>query len=238
MPQDSYKQNVVNILTRLREYLNLQSDADLARKLGVSPNALSNWKRRNTFDTDSIFTFCVDNLIDIDWLITGEGRPHKAGHSERIEESPTVYSHGEKKVENQAIPVYDIRATAGIEGVFNGNKSIPIDTIQIPNLPKCDGAIFATGDSMYPLIKSGDILMFKQVENSIENVFFGEMYIVAMDLAGDEYLAVKWVQKSEKGDKYIKLVSENQHHQPKDVKLKDVKALALIKAHTRIYTMR
>lgn len=44
--------------------------------------------------------------------------------------------------------------------------------------------------------------------------------------------------KYHKYNKYINLVSENQHHQIKDVKLKDVKALALIKVHTRTYTMR
>ena len=80
--------------------------------------------------------------------------------------------------------------------------------------------------------------MFKQVANDIRNLFFGEMYVVGMEIDGEEYLTVKWVQKSKKGDEYICLVSQNEHHQAKDVHLKDVKAIAIIKAHTRIYTMR
>jgi hypothetical protein len=45
---------------------------------------------------------------------------------------------------------------------------------------------------------------------------------------------VKWIHKSEKGDDFIKLVSENKHHQPKDFNINAVKGLALIKASIRI----
>ena len=114
----------------------------------------------------------------------------------------------------------------------------PIDHISIPNLPKCDGAIYVSGDSMYPLLKSGDIIMYKTLEPSIANIFWGEMYLVSLtNDNGDDFVMVKWVQKSEEGLDYIKLVSENKHHQPKDFHLKNVKGIALIKATVRINSM-
>lgn len=50
------------------------------------------------------------------------------------------------------------------------DSQTPIDYIHIPNLPRCDGAIYVVGDSMYPLLKSGDIVLYKQV-SGIENIF-------------------------------------------------------------------
>ena len=54
---------------------------------------------------------------------------------------------------------------------------------------------------------------------------------------GDEFVMVKWLHKSELGTDYVKLVSENRHHQPKDFHIKHIKGLALIKASVRINSM-
>jgi len=141
--------------------------------------------------------------------------------------------------ELQLIPLYNIEATAGLVDLFqNSTDQNPIDTIRIPNLPKCDGALYVTGDSMYPLLKSGDIVVYKQIDDFINDVFWGEMYLVSIEVAGEEYVSVKYIQKSEKGHKYIKLVSQNQNHQPKDVMLKKVRAMALIKASIGINAMQ
>ncbi|MNY29761.1 hypothetical protein D3C86_1638230 [compost metagenome] len=145
----------------------------------------------------------------------------------------------DRTIKEQRIPLYDLEATAGVVELFRNKdgKNKPIDFISIPNLPKCDGAIYVTGDSMYPLLKSGDIIMYKKLENSIDNIFFGEMYLVSIDLDGEEFVTVKWIHKSEKGEEFIKIVSQNAHHQSKDIHLSHVKALALIKASIRINSM-
>ena len=135
--------------------------------------------------------------------------------------------------------MYDVQASASVVALFRDkNSEKPIDHITIPNLPKCDGAIYVSGDSMYPLLKSGDIIMYKKVANAIENMFWGEMYLVSLiNDDGDEFVMVKWLHKSEKGDEYVKLVSENRHHQPKDFHIKNIKGLALIKASVRVNSM-
>ncbi|KAA5533991.1 helix-turn-helix transcriptional regulator [Paenimyroides baculatum] len=173
--------------------------------------------------------------INPDWLITGKGEMIKS------EKNLNIISNNRKtkdgKVDEQEIPLYDFEATAGLKDLFNSDSPRKVlDTIKIPNIPKCDGAISVTGDSMYPLLKSGDIVLYKQV--AIEDVFFGEMYLLSIQLnEWEEYITVKYVQKSDKGDEYVKLVSQNGHHQPKDVLTKSITAIALIKASIRINTM-
>lgn len=139
---------------------------------------------------------------------------------------------------NQGIPLYNLEASTSLVSLFGNQSKEPKDYLQIPNLPKCDGALTVTGDSMYPLLKSGDLIIYRKVELEISNILFGEMYLIAIDLSGDEYVSVKWIHPSDKGDEYIKLVSENKHHQPKDVSLKKVLALALVKASVRINAMK
>lgn len=141
-------------------------------------------------------------------------------------------------LEHQTIPLFDLEASAGLVPLFSDTASQkPVDFITIPNLPRCDGAIHVTGDSMYPLLKSGDIVLYKKINDIQNNIFWGEMYLVSVDLEGEEYITVKYIQKSENPD-YIKLVSHNQHHSDKDVHISKVRALAFVKASIRINSMR
>lgn len=138
----------------------------------------------------------------------------------------------------QQIPLYDMEAVAGLVPLFNDTiKQVPIGDIQIPNLPKCDGAIYITGDSMYPLLKSGDIVLYKRVRDIKNCLFWGEMYLISIDMDGEEYVTVKYVQKSDQPD-HVRLVSHNQHHDDKDVPVSKIRALAFIKASIRINSMK
>lgn len=61
------------ILNRIKIYLKLKNDKDLADFLGIKPNVLSNWYTRNSIDYDIVFTKC--DFIDKNWLITGNDNP-------------------------------------------------------------------------------------------------------------------------------------------------------------------
>lgn len=171
--------------------------------------------------------------INLEWLLTGNGNILKNNNGE----STQVFKLKTDRVEeNQEVPLYELEATAGLSSLFETGKAARVlDSIKIPNLPKCDGAISVTGDSMYPLLKSGDIVLFRQA--AVDDIFFGEMYIVSVKNEWEEYLTIKYVQRSDKGDEWIKLVSQNQHHQSRDIHLSKVTALALVKASIRINTM-
>jgi len=215
------------------------SVSDLSEALGYkSAEKLYRLKRnpdsRPSFEILRDITNLFEN-VDLHYLITNEFDNRSV-----VNEPAQVYKmRTDRTIQDQDIPLYKLEASAGLVNLFqHQGDTKPIDYISIPNLPKCDGAISVTGDSMYPLLKSGDIIMYKEINNEISNIFFGEMYLISLDLDGEEYVSVKWVQKSDKGEDYVKLVSENQHHQPKDVPLKSVRAMALIKASIRINAMR
>lgn len=141
--------------------------------------------------------------------------------------------------EIQRIPVFNLEATMGLLPLVNGNgidEEKVIDWISIPNMPSSDGALYATGDSMYPLLKSGDMIAYKRIELERSNIFFGEMYVLAIKIDDTETMkTIKFVHPSDLGDDYIKLVSHNQHHAPKDVHLNKIAAIALVRGSIRIH---
>lgn len=176
----------------------------------------------------------------LDWLCLGKGSfEMKTSISNQTGDIDMKYSLiTDVNIENQKVPLYDIEAMASIVPLFNDTEDIqPIDHISIPNLPKCDGAVHISGDSMYPLLKSGDIVMYKEVTDIKNDVFWGQMYLLSIAVNGDDFVMVKYLQKSEKGDDWVKLVSQNKHHQDKDIHIDKIQALALIKASIRINTM-
>jgi phage repressor protein C with HTH and peptisase S24 domain len=89
---------------------------------------------------------------------------------------------------------------------------------------------------MYPLLKSGDIVLYKQLRD-LEDIFWGDMYLLSIDIDGEEYITVKYVQKSE-NEGCVKLVSQNPHHADKDVAISRIRAIALVKASIRMNSIR
>jgi phage repressor protein C with HTH and peptisase S24 domain len=213
----------------------------IASEIEIQPSKFSEiLNKRMNIGIDSIVLFCEKFSISVEWLLTGKGTRTKEDSIHYLNEPGGVYTlKTDRVLKEQSIPLYDLEASAGVVELFTNKNGLnkPIDYISIPNLPKCDGAIYVTGDSMYPLLKSGDIIMYKELENSIDNIFFGEMYLVSINLDGDEFVTVKWIHKSDKGDEFIKIVSQNSHHQSKDIHLSNIKAMALIKASIRINSM-
>lgn len=141
----------------------------------------------------------------------------------------------EKLIEQQTVPVYNIEAAANLKTVFTNKDQNILGEITMPDIPRCDGAIYVRGDSMYPLLKSGDIVGYKEIQD-FNNVIYGEMYIIAYDIEGDEYVCVKYVNHSERPG-YVKLVSYNPHHDPKDIPIERINAMALVKFSIRMNTI-
>lgn len=138
----------------------------------------------------------------------------------------------EKKLTEQEVLLYDVSAAANLKTLFDNKRQNILGKISIPDMPRCDGAVYVTGDSMYPLLKSGDIIVYKELHD-FQEVIYGEMYLVSFDLDGDDFLTVKYVNHSDKGDDFVKLVSHNAYHDPKDIALSRVRAMALVKLSIR-----
>lgn len=215
----------------MRKQLDLTQE-QLAQQLGIGKAALSMIETGKAGLSTRNKNILVQDLnVNPEWIDTGKGRMFNA------EPNCTPYLHRtDKSLPLQSVPLYSIEGTAGLVPIFAEESTAkPINFIHIPNLPKCDGAIYVVGDSMYPLLKSGDIILYKQL-NDVRDVFWGDMYLLSIDIDGEEYITVKYVQKSEH-EGFIKLVSQNQHHADKEVEMSRIRAIALIKASIRMHTI-
>lgn len=207
--------------------------------LGVSRGSISKAVKENK----SIGSNVLENILikysdlNVEWLLTGRGNMLR---TEDIQLAPTEVKgefslRSDHKIGMQSIPLYELDATAGLVALFDDNiRQVPISHLQIPNLPSCDGAIYVHGDSMYPLLKSGDIICYKEVDANF--ILWGEMYLLSFIIDGETYIAIKYIQKSD-DERCVRLVSHNPHHAPKDIPLDAIRALALVKASVRYNTM-
>ena len=225
---------VMDIVKRARMVMDFKSDAELAAYLGVSRSTLSNWSSRNSID----FPLLLKKLKDVDynWLLVGKGSPvrePKFCDSELIRGEVEILHNPKiaEKRDDRSVALYDITAAANLRTLLINKDQHVVGRIQIPSIPVCDGAVYVSGDSMYPILKSGDIVGFKEI-NSVSSIIYGEMYLVSYSLEGDEYLTVKYVNHSEK-EGYIKLVSYNTHHQPMDIPIASIQTMAIVKFSIR-----
>jgi len=174
--------------------------------------------------------------LNLNWLIAGEGEMLKSSafsiHSnlKSVRDQHAITTNvnhetaSEKNIINvesplEFIPIFSYRESQACEGYLS-----------IPKLTSCDGAGYVNTDSMYPLIKPGDIVCYKTANNT-DHIHWGEMYMISVFIDGEEYLTIKKIEKSEMGDEYVRLTGYNQIYQPKDIPLKNIQWKALIKAH-------
>jgi transcriptional regulator with XRE-family HTH domain len=176
--------------------------------------------------------------IDFNYIFLGEKKPEKLyfePENDFILDYSVVQDYTSAldfRKKTQIVPLYDFKATAGLVTLTPNNVAVtPSEFISIPNLGKADGAIFVVGDSMYPLVKAGDIVIYKIVD-SMNDIFWGDMCLLELDLAGDVSVVVKYVQKSQEEGR-VRLVSQNQHYQDKEILISQVKTIAKIKATVR-----
>ena len=212
------------------------NNSEFARIIGTSEANIRNYIA-GTQPRFEVLRAIAENFdIDCQWLLTGKGK--MLANEENYVVANDFRLKTDRCMDTQVVPLYDLEATAGLVSLFlDTHDRIPVDYISIPDLPSCDGAVYVRGDSMYPLLKSGDIVLYKQVTDMQYGIFWGEMYLIAFSVDGEEYVAIKYVQKSDR-EGYIRLVSYNTHHSPQDIPLDRVRAMALVKASIRYNTMR
>lgn len=243
------------IVNRILQLIDLKglSKNKFYKQTGLSNGFLDKVKDIGASKIEYILNTYPD--INAEWLLTGRGPMRKLAHMSRYDEGkyivenynstsfteeqskPDPLVENVQKGKNQLIPLYKLEASNGLVQLFQGNQIRPIDYLSIPDLPQSDGALYIIGDSMYPLLKSGDIVIYKQVRDIAKSLYWGEMYIMHIDIEGDTFTTVKYMHKSELGSEYVKLVNQNTQLNPQNIQLKHIKAAALVKASIRINTM-
>lgn len=168
------------------------------------------------------------------WLITGSGKMFNTPIS--VLKPETSKHQEERKLENQDIPLYEITATAGITEIFSDTPADPEDLLRVPNLPPVDGAVYVRGDSMSPLLKSGDIVIYKKISPAPDAILWGQIYLLSYTIAGDAFTVVKYIKRSPI-EGHIRLVSANDFYEPVDIPASSVTAIALVKASVTFHCL-
>ncbi len=208
------------------------SRAEIARKMGILPQTLNNVINGTRGISDDFLDkfIATFNISQLELVKRNDGIQPITPIDHRF------ILRTDHKLESQDIPLYDLSATAGLMAIFNDNHISPDDYLRIPNLPPVDGAIYVRGESMTPLLKSGDIIIFKRLALSLDSILWGQIYLLSFTAGGDFFTVVKYIQKSDTPD-CIRLVSHNDRFQPKDIPLSSIQALAIVKASITFHTM-
>lgn len=64
----------------IRHFSN-NKNTDFARLIGVSPQAISSWMSRKSYDIELLYSKCVN--ISAHWLLTGEGEMLRSDHDQQ-----------------------------------------------------------------------------------------------------------------------------------------------------------
>lgn len=154
------------MIEKMVEHYSQGNKAQFAKYLGVSPQTISAWIKRETFDNELLYTKCRD--ISADWLLTGEG--------------PMLITDEQPKVCNvptEGKPYYDVDFIGGFNEIVNSQTTVPATNIIVQGFDKADLWCNVTGHSMEPKINHGDIIALRHCD--IRDIQYGEIYAVVLD---------------------------------------------------------
>lgn len=229
----------MKIIDRLDKYMATRglNDNQVTVCAGLSVGLLNN-ARRGNYDLgkrtiEKILSYYQD--LNRVWLLTGEGEMIK--NSLPVHPENTFDLRTDRKLTSQQIPLFDVAAAAGLVEIFQDSSQEPTDFLQITDLPPVDGAVHVRGNSMHPLLKSGDIIIYKKVEPAVDRILWGQIYLLSYTIGGDTFTVVKYVKRSQiEGN--IRLVSYNDFYEPVEIPADSINALALVKASITFLTMQ
>jgi hypothetical protein len=67
--------NINNILDRIKKIYNLNTDTQLNELMKLKKHTIATWRFRNTIDFITLYNFCNENNLNINYILSGEGEP-------------------------------------------------------------------------------------------------------------------------------------------------------------------
>ncbi|MCP2028730.1 phage repressor protein C with HTH and peptisase S24 domain [Flavobacterium sp. HSC-32F16] len=225
-----------NTIKRIKQYLDHKGVRVRAfeRVVGMSNGSFaSQLKNNKTIGVDKLENILQQYPdINSEWLLRGHGEMllYNSLNEERV-----VYKKTEK-AQSRNIPVYDIETTQEIINLFGENNiQKPLSFLNLPRISEYDGALYLINESMYPLLKTGDIVVYKRIHNPENNIIWGEMYLIYVNNDNNDYFLNSYLKQSDR-EGYVQFISYNPDHQTVEFPISSIKALAMVKASLRFNT--
>lgn len=117
----------------------------------------------------------------------------------------------------------DVDATAGGVTLFDDSLSTRHIDLDIPEFRDCTDAVNLYGDSMFPLYKSGQIIILKEWQEKY--IDFGNVYLV---ITKNGNRMVKYLRKGS-DDTCVLCISENPAFDPFEIDKSDILRLYIVK---------
>lgn len=191
---------------------------------------------------DSIRTKSLEKItkvypdLNTSWLLTGVGEMLNGENPTTEKKGSYLSKRLKKKNESltdlevpnaSGIPVYDIPIDASFLERYreDGAAYEPIGFLKIPKLRNCNFAAIISGNSMYPILKSGTIAACRIIDN-MDYFDEGEMYFISTT---NGFETVKYVQSGEKPDE-IKLIPHNEKIKATVIKKSMVIRMCIVEA--------
>ena len=219
-------------LLKLIELFTGGNKSEFARMIGVTPQAISTWISRNTFDIDIVYSKCIN--VSPEWLLTGEGDMLKSTAEHEPTSAPqraAVKVYPAKHVDDwhQGIPLIPFSAMAG---ALRGEIQVceyECEHYIVPDFKTANFLITINGDSMLPTYKSGDIVACQR--EAMTSVFFQWNRPYVLDTAQGAIL--KRI-KPGSDKEHILIVSDNPAYNPFELPLSEIYSVALVIGFIRL----
>lgn len=209
---------------RLLDYIAYKGidKATLERNSGLSNDAVNKMgDNTRTKTLDRISNAYPD--LNIIWLRTGIGEMLIS--DERKEKIISVDQTAISETKRKGALIYDIDATCGIDGrdIDFADERV-IGSIEAPEINPNSKIIFATGDSMTPLITSGDRIVVRKIE-SWDYFNYGQVYVIITN----GYRFIKRIRKHPTNpENFILLRSENKEYDDIDLPKQEIVHLFIV----------
>jgi phage repressor protein C with HTH and peptisase S24 domain len=191
---------------RLRNIIGMESNRTFAKRCSISDGLLGAYIRgEKTPGMDKLVTIANAGGVSVDWLATGRGPKSPRESRTSVGPEPSGYI---------AIPLYDIRASAGHGAVNEPVSTAAADALmfkedwirfELGATPANLFLVRVSGDSMEPTLRAGDVIL---IDRSASRPDREGIYLMRMG----EMLLVKRLQALPGGR--IRVTSDNAAFEP------------------------
>lgn len=205
----------------------------MARILNISPQAISTWFSRNTFDLELIYAKCEN--INPDWLLTGQGSMLKTDAAPPMADNDSPSDAASRPVAiptnspTEGIPLLPFNTLAGELMGEQSAMQYECERYVIPAFRGADFMIRITGDSMEPTYRSGDLVACQRVP--LADIFFqwGKTYVL-------DTVQGSIIKRIKPGSdpNHVLIVSDNPAYQPYELSRQQFNGVALVRGLVRI----